>query len=97
MSSTSQKNGRAAGAPPGNAIDVQVHLQRLDRLANLGLISASIAHEMKNGLVAINTYCELLLEKSDNREMSGLVRRELKRINALATQMLRLAAPAPRP
>jgi signal transduction histidine kinase len=86
--------GSAGGSSPG-AHDVPNHLQRLDRLANLGLFSAGIAHEIKNGLVAINTFCQVLLEKEDSREMAGMVRRELKRIDGLATQMLRLAAPKP--
>ena len=75
--------------------DVQQNLQRLDRLANLGLFSASIAHEIKNGLVAINTFIEVLLEKSEDREMATVVHRELKRIDGLTTQMLRFAAPKP--
>ena len=75
--------------------DVQQNLQRLDRLANLGLFSASVAHEIKNGLVAINTFVEVLLEKGEDREMAEVVRRELKRIDGLATQMLRFAAPKP--
>jgi signal transduction histidine kinase len=87
--------GRDPGAHPGPHADVQQNLQRLDRLANLGLFSASIAHEMKNGLVAINTFCEVLLEKNESPEMAEMVRRELKRIDGLATQMLRLASPKP--
>jgi signal transduction histidine kinase len=75
--------------------DLPENLRRLDRLANLGLFSASVAHEIKNGLVAINTYVEVLLEKGEDREMAGVVRRELKRIDGLTTQMLRFAAPKP--
>jgi signal transduction histidine kinase len=94
MSSSTRHNAadNAEGASPAPALFPQ-NLQRLDRLANLGLFSASIAHEIKNGLVAINTFCEVMLEKDENREMAGVVRRELKRIDGLATQMLRLAAP----
>ena len=73
--------------------DLQANLRRLDRLANLGLISAGVAHEIKNGLVAIKTYVEILLEKGDDSEMTAVVRRELTRIDRLATQMLRLSAP----
>lgn len=80
---------------PGAPAYVQQNLQRLDRLANLGLFSASIAHEIKNGLVAINTFCEVLLEKNENSELAEMVRRELKRIDGLVTQMLRLAAAKP--
>jgi len=93
-SNTPKKVGQATGTLPAPA-DVHQNLQRLDRLANLGLFSASIAHEMKNSLVAINTFCEVLLEKQADREMAEMVRRELKRIDGLTTQMLRLAAPRP--
>lgn len=87
--------GKAAGSTPSAHADVQQNLQRLDRLANLGLLSASIAHEIKNGMVAIQTHCELLLEKGEDVETAKVVRRELKRINDLVTQMLRMAAPKP--
>jgi two-component system, NtrC family, sensor kinase len=79
-------------APPG---DLQENLRRLDRLANLGLVSASAAHEIKNGLVAINTFLELLLQKGDDPEMNDIVRREFKRIDSLVTQMLRYSATKP--
>lgn len=89
-------SGHASGVSPGARADVQQNLQQLDRLANLGLFSASIAHEIKNGLVAIHTFCEVLLEKKETDvEMAKVVRRELKRIDGLVTQMLRMAAPKP--
>src|SRR5882724_8188135 len=67
-------------------------LQRLDRLANLGMLSAGMAHEIKNGMVAIKTFVDLLLEKDQDAELGEVVRHELQRINAIATQMLRIAA-----
>ena len=82
---------QSASAPP----DWQANLRRLDQLANLGIVSASIAHEIKNGLVAINTFINILIEKNTDREMAEMVQRELKRIDGLATQMLRLSAPKP--
>lgn len=75
--------------------DLQSNLRRLDQLANLGIVSAGVAHEIKNGLVAINTFIELLLQKAEDKEMAAVVQRELQRIDMLATQMLRLAAPKP--
>ncbi len=97
MSSTVPKKvtGSTAENPSAGKGDVQQNLQRLDRLANLGIFSAGIAHEIKNGLVAIHTFVEVLLEKSEDREMAEVVRRELKRIDGLTTQMLRFAAPKP--
>ena len=70
-------------------------MQRLDRLANLGMLSAGMAHEIKNGMVAIKTFVDLLLEKNQDAELGDVVRHELHRINAIATQMLRIAAPNP--
>jgi signal transduction histidine kinase len=69
------------------------NLRRLDRLASLGLLSAGMAHEIKNGLTAIQTFIELLLQKGEDRELATVVGRELKRIDSLASQMLRFAAP----
>jgi signal transduction histidine kinase len=68
-------------------------MQRLDRLANLGMLSAGMAHEIKNGMVAVKTFVDLLLEKNQDAELGGVVARELDRINAIVTQMLRMAAP----
>jgi signal transduction histidine kinase len=70
-------------------------MQRLDRLANLGLLSADMAHEIKNGMVAIKTFVDLLLEKTPDAELGEVVRHELERINIIVTQMLRIAAPGP--
>ena len=92
-SPSEKKTGSPAAGSAAGANDLQENLRRLDRLANLGLVSAGLAHEIKNGLVAIKTYVELLLEKGEDKEMAGVVRRELKRIDGLATQMLRLSAP----
>jgi two-component system sensor histidine kinase HydH len=89
------KPGSPAVNPPAVSSDLSENLRRLDRLANLGLVSASIAHEIKNGLVAISTFVEMLAQKGDDQEMAEVVRRELHRINSLVTQMLRFSAPKP--
>ena len=68
-------------------------MRRLDRLASLGLLSAGMAHEIKNSLVAVNTFVSRLLETGEDREFSETVRRELRRIDTLVNQMLRFAAP----
>jgi signal transduction histidine kinase len=69
------------------------NMRRLDRLASLGTLSASMAHEIKNGMVAIKTFIDLLLQKGQDTELTEVVNRELQRINAIVTQMLRFAAP----
>ena len=92
-SPSEKKSGSTAESSSVGVNDLQENLRRLDRLANLGLVSANIAHEIKNGLVAIKTYIELLLEKGGDTEMAEVVRRELTRIDGLTTAMLRLSAP----
>jgi signal transduction histidine kinase len=68
--------------------------RRLERLASIGTLSAGVAHEIKNSLVAIKSFAELLLEKRQDIEMATLVREEVNRIDSLINQVLRLANPA---
>jgi signal transduction histidine kinase len=91
----SKQTGSTAVNDPAVSTDLSANLRRLDRLANIGLVSASVAHEIKNGLVAIGTFVELLAQKGEDREMAAVVSKELHRINALVTQMLKFAAPKP--
>ena len=97
-----QKPGNEVGAsggdkhpPDKSSAILDENLQRLDRLANLGTLSAGIAHEIKNALVPIRTFVELMLEKSDDRELAVTVDREVKRLDSMVSQMLRFAAPKP--
>ena len=76
MSISTKTTGSAAVGLPADSIGYQENLRRLDRLANLGLVSAGIAHEIKNGLVPVKTYVEILLEKGADAEMAEMVRRE---------------------
>jgi signal transduction histidine kinase len=78
-------------APTGQT---EHNLRRLDRLASVGTLSASIAHEIKNALVAVRTFIELLLEKNPDTELASIVRREISRVDSMVTQLLRYSAPA---
>ena len=69
------------------------NLRRLDRLARVGTLSAGLAHEIKNALVSVKTFVELLLEKNQDAELSETVLREISRMDGLVTHMLRFAAP----
>lgn len=69
-------------------------IQRLQRLASVGMLSASMAHEIKNALVAVKTFLDLLLEKNRDDELAEIVGREMGRIDSLVSQMLRCANPA---
>lgn len=73
--------------------ELERHLHQLNSLANAGTLAASMAHEIKNALVAGKTLVDLLLEKDSGNELADLVRRELGRIDAIVVRMLRLAGP----
>jgi signal transduction histidine kinase len=64
-------------------------LVRLDRLANIGTLAASVAHEIKNALVAIKTFVELAQSGEKPGELGEVALRELKRIETIILQMLR--------
>jgi nitrogen-specific signal transduction histidine kinase len=76
------------------ARQLEERLAQLDRLANVGTLAASMAHEIKNALVAGKTFIDLLLEKHQDSELVDVVRREMGRIDALVTRMLKFAGPA---
>jgi len=69
------------------------NLQRLDRFATLGLLSASLAHEIKNGMVAIKTFVDLLSQKNTDAELTDVAGREIRRITEIAGEMLKLGTP----
>lgn len=66
-------------------------LARLNRLASLGTLSSMAAHEIKNALVAVKTFVDLLGESNTNTDLSGVVRKEIGRMEDLLGGMLHMA------
>ena len=77
-----------------SAKSLELHLRHLDRLASIGTLSASMAHEIKNALVAVRTFLDLLLAQNKDAELANIVSREVRRIDSIVSQMLRFAGPA---
>lgn len=77
---------------------LQTEKQHADRLAYLGSLAANIAHEIKNPLVAINTYFQLLPHKKNDKEFNNgfqkIALKEIGRINRIIENMLNLAKPS---
>jgi PAS domain S-box-containing protein len=71
--------------------------RRAERLAAFGALASGIAHEIKNPLVAIKTFAELIPERYtdvDFREnFSKVAIKEIKRIDGLVARLRGLAAP----
>src|SRR5438132_4922436 len=77
---------------------LELQIRRSDRLASLGTLSAGMAHEIKNPMVSLKTFAQLLPERyqdSDFRDtFSNLIGHEIDRIDSLVNQLLRFARPA---
>ena len=72
---------------------LEENMRRLSRLASVGTLSAGTAHEIKNALVAVKTFTDLLLEKHSDTDLVKIVRREMGRIDSLVSQVLKFAGP----
>ncbi len=74
-------------------------LARADRLAALGTLAAGVAHEIRNPLVSVRTFVELLPERADDEEFRTGFRElalgEIARICALIDDLLAFARPRP--
>lgn len=68
-----------------------------ERMAYWCEMILAISHEVRNPLVAINTFAQLLPERYDDPafrdEFAGLATREIRRLNALLEQLQSFAAP----
>ena len=74
------------------------YIRRADRLASLGTLTAGLAHEIRNPLVAIKTFTHLLPERIDDEEFRDKFLRiaagEVDRISSLVTELLDFARPS---
>lgn len=97
-----------SGAPSGALVvfsdlsrlkDLEREKRRAERLASFGALASGVAHEIKNPLVAIRTFAELLPERfsdSDFRDdFAKVVVREISRIDDLVGRLRGIAASAP--
>jgi two-component system NtrC family sensor kinase len=74
------------------------YIRRADRLASLGTLTAGISHEIRNPLVAIKTFTQLLPERLKDEEFLNkflnIASGEVDRISSLITELLEFAKPS---
>jgi signal transduction histidine kinase len=74
------------------------YIRRADRLASLGTLTAGLAHEIRNPLVAIKTLTQLLPERLDDEEFRSqflkIASGEVDRISSLVNELLDFARPS---
>jgi len=72
-------------------------LARADRLSALGMLAAGVAHEIRNPLVSVRTFIQLLPERLSDEEFRTTFRdlalAEIERICALINDLLAFARP----
>jgi signal transduction histidine kinase/GAF domain-containing protein len=77
---------------------LETQVRRTAHLASLGTLSAGMAHEIKNPLVTLKTFSQLLPERYEEADFrstfSGLVEREVNRIDSIVNQLLQFGRPA---
>ncbi len=76
----------------------QARIRRTDRLAVLGTLTASLAHEIRNPLVSIKTYFQLLPERYEDREFrerfQKVASNEVERLSRLVEDLLTFSRPS---
>jgi two-component system sensor histidine kinase PilS (NtrC family) len=99
------------GAPSGHVVifqdvsevvEMERELRRSERLAAVGQLSASIAHEIRNPLAAISGAIQMLncaregsSRADESRRLMEIATREAERLNHLITDFLQFARPEP--
>jgi PAS domain S-box-containing protein len=77
---------------------LELLVRRSDRLASIGTLSAGMAHEIKNPLVTIKTFTQLLPERYMDEDFrvtfSDLISHEVDRIDSIVNQLLHFSRPA---
>jgi two-component system sensor histidine kinase PilS (NtrC family) len=81
-------------------VEMEGDLRRHERLAGVGQLAADLAHEIRNPLAAISGSIQILEEThtdagDEAQRLMGIVVRETDRLNALITDFLHYARPAP--
>lgn len=78
---------------------LEENVQRADRLSSIGTLAAGMAHEIKNPLVSIKTFTQLLPDRYDDEDFRAtfaeLIPNEVERINSIVTRLLNFARPQP--
>ncbi len=87
----------AAAAAAERLARLDAEVRRLDRLAALGGLVAEIVHEIRNPLVSVKTFLQLLPERGHEPEFQkgflGLAAEELRRVERLLDLVLHHARP----
>jgi len=78
--------------------EIEKNLHRADKLAALGILASSVAHEIRNPLVSIKTFTQLAPRKLNNPEFldkfQTIIPEELERLESILNQLLNFGRPS---
>lgn len=78
---------------------LEQNVMRADRLSSVGTLAAGMAHEIKNPLVSIKTFTQLLVNRYDDQDFretfSDVIPHEVDRIDSIVSRLLDFARPRP--
>jgi two-component system sensor histidine kinase AtoS len=84
--------------------ELEQRLRRADRLAAVGRMAAMVAHEIKNPLVALKTFVDMVPRRAKDpafiTRFQDIVPKEVDRVNTIMEELLELSRPprlSPRP
>ncbi len=79
--------------------EMQLQLERSQKLSLVGQVAAGVAHELKNPLASIKGAVEIISDEntadSDRSEFREILFREIKRMDGTVTEFLEFARPKP--
>ncbi len=93
-----QQATRKLGAAYDQLQDNMVHLRQAERLSATGQLAASLAHEIRTPLASIEGAAEMLdgdIAPGLHSEMTGILRKESRRLSRLLADLLNYAKPRP--
>jgi two-component system nitrogen regulation sensor histidine kinase GlnL len=77
--------------------NLEEQVRRSDQLSSVGTLAAGMAHEIKNPLVTIKTFTQLLPQRYDEEDFrkgfSELVAQEVSRIDGIVNELLSFSKP----
>lgn len=78
---------------------LEANVIRAERLSSIGTLAAGMAHEIKNPLVSIKTFTQLLLSRYEDEDFrltfADIVPQEVDRIDGIVSRLLDFARPKP--
>lgn len=79
-----------------DAVEMEARVNRTEALAELGALSAAVAHELRNPLAGISGALQVITRSMEGKPQHAILQKvdgEIRRLNGLVTELLAFARP----